>query len=236
MHLKIIASIAIMLLVFPLYVYADEDDEESDLMYQVMTENSLESQQEAEPDDQPDYNYTDYNADFSSESYYEEEIEEQAPPRKLNNDVKIKSIEKKSDSRLPDEISPQGEKTIVIDPKVHAFGAYTADGKLIYSGLATSGANWCSDTGRPCRTKVGSFRIFSLGDSTCISSRYPLGEGGAPMPYCMFFNGNQGIHGSNQVTDGNISHGCVRISVGDAAWLRYEFAQHGTKVIVKPYD
>lgn len=140
-----------------------------------------------------------------------------------------------ADSKLPRKIPAPGEKVIVIDPRLRAWGAYSSDGQFIHGGKASAGANWCADVGRPCRTKVGSFRIFSLGDSSCVSSLYPLGEGGAPMPYCMFFNGNQGLHGSYQVGNSNRSHGCVRVSVNDAAWLRYQFARKGTKVIVKPY-
>jgi lipoprotein-anchoring transpeptidase ErfK/SrfK len=55
------------------------------------------------------------------------------------------------------------------------------------------------------------------------------------MPYCMFFNGNQGLHGSYNVVDGNASHGCVRMTVSDAEWVRFNFANIGTKVIVRPY-
>ena len=138
-------------------------------------------------------------------------------------------------SRLPQNISASGEKLIVVDPKIHVWGAYTESGKLIRAGLATAGAKWCSDIGRPCRTKTGVFRIHSLGDSDCISSLYPVGEGGAPMPYCMFFNGGQGLHGSDHLSEANLSHGCVRISVNDAEWLRYNFAKVGTKVVIQPY-
>lgn len=55
------------------------------------------------------------------------------------------------------------------------------------------------------------------------------------MPYCMFFNGNQALHGSHELAEGNISHGCVRISVDDAYWVRFNFANVGTKVIVMSY-
>ncbi len=55
------------------------------------------------------------------------------------------------------------------------------------------------------------------------------------MPYCMFFNGNQGLHGSHELAEGNISHGCVRISVDDAYWVRFNFANIGTKIIVMSY-
>ena len=146
-------------------------------------------------------------------------------------------------SSLPQSINPPGEKVIIIDPRVHAWGAYNAQGKLLRSGLATAGGKWCRDIGRSCRTKAGSFRIYSLGSSSCISHKYPLPHGGAPMPYCMFFNGKQGLHGSNEVVYGNISHGCVRLHVGDARWLRFQFVEgpnasnhyQGTRVIVRSY-
>ena len=136
--------------------------------------------------------------------------------------------------RLPQQLAT-GEKVILIDPNVHAWGAYNSSGQLVYAGLATAGSNWCPDIGRPCRTKSGSFRVNSLGSPSCKSSIYPLPRGGAPMPYCMFFNHNQGLHGSYEVVEGNVSHGCVRMRVGDAEWLRYNFANVGTKVIVRPY-
>lgn len=136
-------------------------------------------------------------------------------------------------SRLPSTIASSG-KVVVVDPRVHAWGAYR-DGELVRAGLATAGSSWCPDIGRPCKTKAGTFTIKSLGSADCKSSLYPLPDGGAPMPYCMFFNGNQGLHGSNQVVEGNISHGCVRMHTSDAEWLRYNFANVGTKVVVHPY-
>ncbi|MBV9575844.1 MAG: L,D-transpeptidase [Gammaproteobacteria bacterium] len=144
---------------------------------------------------------------------------------------------------IPAAIKAQGEKLILVDPKEHAWGAYNATGQLIRWGLATAGANWCNDTGRPCRTKEGVFRIYSSGDETCISTKFPIPEGGAPMPYCMYFNGGEALHGSNEVVYDNVSHGCVRLHVSDAKWLRYQFAEgpnatnhyRGTKVIIKSY-
>jgi lipoprotein-anchoring transpeptidase ErfK/SrfK len=140
-------------------------------------------------------------------------------------------------SALPSIISPPGEKMIVVDPRAHVWGAYSADGRLIRSGLASAGASWCKDTKKPCRTKTGSYRIYSLGDKSCISTRFPLPHGGAPMPYCMYFNGFQALHGSPHVVAGNISHGCVRLRVSDARWLRYEFVgdNTGTLVVIQPY-
>ncbi|HVY53240.1 MAG TPA: L,D-transpeptidase [Gammaproteobacteria bacterium] len=140
-------------------------------------------------------------------------------------------------SRLPISISSYGEKTIVVNPHLHAWGAYDANGNLIRGGIATAGSDWCPDLGRSCRTRSGSFRLNSLGSSNCKSSIYPLPKGGAPMPYCMFFNGGQALHGSlpGAVVDANASHGCVRLTIPDAEWLRYNFVNVGTKVIVMPY-
>lgn len=144
---------------------------------------------------------------------------------------------------MPSQINTTGEKVIIVDPNIHVFGAYDASGNLLRSGTVTAGNSWCRDIHRPCRTRSGTFRIYSLGGPGCKSHRYPLPHGGAPMPYCMFFNGNQGLHGSYEVVYGNISHGCVRMHVADAKWLRYNFVEgpnsrngyRGTKVIVRPY-
>jgi hypothetical protein len=136
-------------------------------------------------------------------------------------------------SRLPQHVA--GGKQILVDPNVHAWGAYDSNGNLIKAGLATAGSHYCKDLGRPCRTRAGTFHIQSLGNASCKSTIYPLGKGGAPMPYCMFFNGNQGLHGSPYAVEGNVSHGCVRMHVSDADWVRFNFATVGTKVVVRPY-
>lgn len=154
------------------------------------------------------------------------------------------SPEATSDAPLPEYISSQQEKVIVVDPNNHVWGAYNARGKLIRWGIATTGSRWCADTKRPCQTKTGTFRIYSLGDPNCVSTKYPLPGGGAPMPYCMYFNGDQALHGSNDVEYKNASHGCVRIHVSDAKWLRYHFVEgpresnhfRGTKVIIQAYQ
>lgn len=146
-------------------------------------------------------------------------------------------------SSMPYSIHSLGEKAIVVDPRTHTWGAYSASGYLIRSGTATVGKSWCPDIGRSCRTSVGHFRIYSLGNKHCKSSKFPRPNGGAPMPYCMFFNGGQAFHGSNQVVRRHASHGCVRLHVADAEWIRHNFAEspssnngyRGTRVIIKPY-
>lgn len=144
---------------------------------------------------------------------------------------------------LPVAIQPLGEKVIIVDPNIHLWGAYNEDGYLVKSGMATAGAGYCPDIHRGCRTKSGSFRIYSLGSAGCKSRKFPVPRGGAPMPYCMFFNGGQALHGSYQVVAANVSHGCVRLRVQDAKWIRFNFAEEpnsnnefqGTRVIVRPY-
>ena len=136
---------------------------------------------------------------------------------------------------FPSSIPAEGQKKIIVDPQIHMWAAYNEDGKLVKSGLATAGKDYCPDIGRSCRTKSGTFRLYSLGEAGCRSHKFPVGRGGAPMPYCMFFNGGQGLHGSDHLAEGNLSHGCVRINVNDAEWLRYNFARIGTKVIIQSY-
>lgn len=145
---------------------------------------------------------------------------------------------------FPDSIPPEGQKKIIVDPKIHRWAAYNEDGILVKTGMATAGGNYCRDIGKSCRTKVGKFRIQSLGDKGCKSRKFPLPRGGAPMPYCMFFHGGQALHGSNQVVNANVSHGCVRLQVKDARWIRFNFAEEpsrlneglGTIVIIRPYS
>jgi len=147
-------------------------------------------------------------------------------------------------SPFPLSIEPPEEKLVIVDLNQHAWGAYDSDGTLVRWGPATGGKDYCPDIGRGCRTKSGSFRVYSLGSSKCVSSKFPVPRGGAPMPYCMFFNGGQALHGSpGQVLKGNASHGCVRLFVPDAEWLRYDFIEppreyndyRGTRVDVLPY-
>lgn len=136
---------------------------------------------------------------------------------------------------FPRYIEAPGEKVIIFDPRIHAWAAYSANGSLVRTGLASGGKDYCEDMDSPCRTETGTFRIRSLGSSSCKSPSFPIPYGGSPMPYCMYFNDVQALHGSNHVVRGNISHGCVRLHVGDARWLRNNFAEIGTLVVIRPY-
>ena len=106
--------------------------------------------------------------------------------------------------------------------------AYDDGGSLINSGHVSGGKKYCPDIHRGCRTPTGSFTVYSKGGPGCISHKFPVGRGGAPMPYCMFFRGGYALHGSNNVPNYNASHGCVRMSPSDARWLNQNFVRPGS--------
>lgn len=125
-------------------------------------------------------------------------------------------------------------KAFVFDPKELRWFAYY-NGSLINSGRASGGRYYCPDIGKPCKTPVGVFQVSRKGGIDCKSSKYPIGKGNAPMPYCMFFKGGFAIHGSWALPNYNASHGCIRVHPEDARWLNQAFMSSGTRVIVKSY-
>lgn len=137
-------------------------------------------------------------------------------------------------SPMPTQISPPGAKIVLvsINPNQLAFGAYSAGGTLLYWGPVSGGRGYCSDIGRGCHTSQGTFSFKNKGGAGCKSTKFPIGRGGAPMPYCMFFNGGYAMHGSYDVPGYNASHGCLRMFVNDAEWL-YDNIPLGTTVIIR---
>lgn len=132
------------------------------------------------------------------------------------------------------QIEPPGEKIIIVSLDKLAFGAYNNDGELTYWGPISAGKGYCPDLGRGCHTARGHFKIYRKLGAGCVSSKFPIGHGGAPMPYCMFFNGGFALHGSYDVPGYNASHGCVRLFVKDAKWLNQDFVEDDdVPVIIK---
>jgi lipoprotein-anchoring transpeptidase ErfK/SrfK len=125
--------------------------------------------------------------------------------------------------------------SFVFNPRSHHWYAINGNGKVIKQGQASGGRGYCPDIRRSCRTPTGVYRIRQKGGPGCHSSRYPVGHGGAPMPYCMFFSKYYAVHGSYDVPNYNASHGCIRVHPGDARWLNQNFMRVGTKVVIKPY-
>lgn len=136
---------------------------------------------------------------------------------------------------FPPYITPPGKKLLIvsINPMTLAWGAYSHDGTLINWGPAVGGKNYCPDINRGCRTKTGKFEVYRKGGSNCVSTKYPVGKGGAPMPWCMYYNGGFALHGSYDVPGINASHGCIRLFISDAEWLNKTFiADDRVSVIV----
>lgn len=108
-------------------------------------------------------------------------------------------------------------------------------------GPISSGKDYCSDIGRSCKIKTGIFYVFNKQDKRCKSRVFPVGRGGAKMPYCMFYYKGYALHGSHEVPGYRASHGCVRLFTRDAKWLNQNFVElstkhnnfKGTKVIVQ---
>jgi len=125
--------------------------------------------------------------------------------------------------------------TVVFSPRSLQWKAINGNGKVVRSGKASGGRGYCPDIKRSCRTPSGTYSVIAKQGPSCRSSRYPVGKGGAPMPYCMFFSKYYAIHGSPDVPNHNASHGCIRVVPSDARWLNQNFVHIGTKVVVKPY-
>ncbi len=130
-----------------------------------------------------------------------------------------------------------GDKLLIYDPKLLAWGAYE-NGELVRWGPGVGGKSYCGDVKRACYTKTGHTRIYSKRGRYARSSKYPLdcqGSGCAPVPYYMGFFTGYGFHASNNVPGMHASHGCIRLFFDDAMWLHEEFGYVGMKVIVRPY-
>lgn len=124
---------------------------------------------------------------------------------------------------LKKQIDPSGHKVIHVFLGQLAWGAYDENGNLVNWGPTSAGKGYCPDVRRHCGTPTGSFKIYEKRGRGCYSTRFPVGRGGAPMPYCMFFHGGFALHGSYEVPGYHASHGCVRMFINDAKWLNEEF-------------
>ena len=146
------------------------------------------------------------------------------------------SDDTKGSSYFPAKRAATGKKMVIFSPKATAWAAYDANGNRVKTGRASGGKHYCADVGRGCKTPSGRYAFYSKKGADCQSSKYPIETGGgAPMPYCMHFNGGYALHGSYHVPDYNASHGCVRVLPSAAKWLNENFVNHGTTMIVESY-
>ena len=136
-------------------------------------------------------------------------------------------------SPFEQRIRPGEGTRIIIEQSELAWGAYGADGTLQNWGPMSGGKEYCKDVKSACTTIPGNFRVYRKGGADCKSKKFPIGKGGAKMPYCMFYKGGYALHGSYKVPGYNASHGCVRVPVDDARWLYKNFVTiGGTSVII----
>jgi lipoprotein-anchoring transpeptidase ErfK/SrfK len=148
----------------------------------------------------------------------------------------FRSFGQKKLGPLPKQLTTSaGERMFVFAPRLRMWAAYDKSGNRVAFGRANGGSDFCQDLGHKCYTPIGTFRVQSKGSASCISKKFPLPRGGAPMPYCMHFGGGFAIHGSPGISYVNGSHGCIRVTTPAAAWLSHNFINHGTKVVVLSY-
>lgn len=141
-------------------------------------------------------------------------------------DKKITAEEFLKYSPLPQNFNTSGEELVKVDLSDFAWAAYNSDGTLLKWGPISGGKSHS--------TINGTFTFYRKQGSACVSSKYPIPKGGAPMPYCMHFKGGYAMHGSPLLPGFHASHGCVRLFTDDAQWLNENFVDTGsTKVKIQ---
>jgi lipoprotein-anchoring transpeptidase ErfK/SrfK len=143
---------------------------------------------------------------------------------------------KKSGGGFPSSRPATGKPVFIYNPNSTTWAAYDSSGDLVRTGHGSGGQHYCRDIHRGCKTPIGVFSVYSKQGPGFRSSKYPIKtDGGAPMPWAMFFHGGYAIHGSNSVPGFNASHGCIRVYPSDARWLNTSFLRYGSTVIVYSY-
>lgn len=138
----------------------------------------------------------------------------------IPKDRNITSEEFLKYSPLPQNSDTNGEELVKVDLSDFAWAAYDPDGTLVKWGPISGGKSYS--------TIKGTFTFYRKQGSGCVSSKYPIPRGGAPMPFCMHFKGGYAMHGSPSVPGYHASHGCVRLFTDDAQWLNQNFVDTGT--------
>lgn len=146
---------------------------------------------------------------------------------------------KQDKHNLPKVWETSGQKVFVFDPQLFKWAVYNEQGKMVKSGKASGGKDYCPDSKEACRTVTGTFEVENKQGADCKSSQFPIKKdqvsGGAKMPYCMHFHKGYAIHGAHQVMHKHVSHGCIHVPIEDAQWLNEQFVDIGTKIVVRPY-
>jgi lipoprotein-anchoring transpeptidase ErfK/SrfK len=128
----------------------------------------------------------------------------------------------------PATVSYGGGKSIVVSVGDQWLYAYEG-GALIYSAPVTTGKDGFN-------TPIGNFSVYAKIPSQTMSGNLGGEYYSVPnVPSVMYINGGVALHGTywhNLFGSGaRVSHGCINLSIGDAAWL-YNWAPMGTPVSV----
>jgi hypothetical protein len=138
---------------------------------------------------------------------------------------------------FPQKAPATGNREFIFDPKAFSWAAYDPEGNRLMTGSASGGKDVCDENpSQSCRTVTGTFHVYNKRGIDCRSGEYPVEtEGGAKMPYCMYFYRGFTIHAAYEVPNANSSHGCVRVLPSAAKWLNEQFITIGTRVTILSY-
>ena len=117
---------------------------------------------------------------------------------------------------------PAGASVTVRVDNARQTMSVSVDGMLAYS--------WKVSTARPgYQTPRGSYRVHRM-ERMWYSRKYDM----SPMPHALFFRGGYAIHGTYSVAQLGrpASHGCVRLSPGNARTLFNLVQEHGGARVV----
>ncbi len=125
-------------------------------------------------------------------------------------------------STAPLVASYEGEHWIDVDLSQQRVYAYAGD-TVVNSFLVSTGT-WQTPT------PTGKYKVWIR---TRFSDMTGPGYYLPDVPYVMYFHGDYGLHGTYWHNNFGtpMSHGCVNLSIPDAAWL-YDFSREGTVVNV----
>jgi L,D-transpeptidase catalytic domain len=135
-------------------------------------------------------------------------------------------------SVFPSTTPPSGVNNgrwIDINLAEQTLSAYDND-QLVFSTIISSGVD-------PYWTRPGLFQIYQKKDTENMSGAFAADRSDfyslQDVPWTMYFDKARAIHGAYWHTffGYTMSHGCVNMSIGDAAWL-YQWAKEGDWVWV----
>jgi LysM repeat protein len=121
--------------------------------------------------------------------------------------------------------NPAGERWIDVNLTHQTVTAFEGD-VAVFSTFGSTGT-WRFPT------IAGTFHIYVKYEQTRMFGGFGADVYDLPnVPYVMYFYGGYGLHGTywHNNFGSPMSHGCVNLSVSDAAWF-YDWAAVGTKVV-----